>query len=514
LTPNRLISFIGDPPKPHEDQLSLGFKGYSLKQLKAVGLPVPDGFVVTTELFDVQQALRYEDLMADTRERIVAAVNRLEEASGRRFADPDRPLILSARSGSAFSMPGMMDTILNVGLDPEMIESMSHTPASAWGAWDCYRRYLQNVAMSCGADRDLFDDIMLRFKERYRVERKLQFTANQMREMATEYRIIGEGQGVEFHDDPTEQLIQAVFLVLRSWHSSSATAYRQQLQLAEAWGTAVIVQEMVFGNMSATSGSGVAFTRNPRSSTTGIGLYGDFTLCSQGEDVVAGLVHPLPVSEVQRLEYSPHLDTSLEAEFPEIYRELRRIASQLINVHGYEHQEIEFTFESSAAKDLHILQIRPMRLVGQESLPVFAQPDEVQEQLISSGIGVSGGAMSGLVAFSEIDARRCRSAQPDTNVILLRPDTVPEDIRLVLAVDGLLTARGGFTSHAAVTAKRLGKCCVVNCRDLIVDDTNNVARIAGHALLAGEAISIDGRSGLVYLGEHKVTDVGAPLQLW
>ncbi len=513
LTPNRLVSFIHDPLEPHEDQLCLGYKGYSLKQIKTLGFPVPDGFVVSTELFDVQEALGYEDLRADTSERLAAAVKRLEEVTGLGFGDSERPLMLAARSGSAFSMPGMMDTILNVGINQRLIEQMKMTPEQAWGAWDCYRRYLQNVAMSCGADRDLFDDIMLRFKERYRVEKKLQFTAAQMREMALEYRMVGERHGVEIHDDPVEQLIQAVYLVLRSWHSESARLFRQQLQLAEGWGTAVIVQAMVFGNMSASSGSGVAFTRDPRTSTTGIGLSGDFTMRSQGEDLVAGLVHPLPISEKQRLAYSPQLDTSLETELPEIYQGLKKVATQLINEHGYEHQEIEFTFESGDPKDLHILQIRPMRSMQQETVQVFSEPDRVQEHLIGSGIGVSGGAMSGLVAFSESDARRCRRTRPGVHVILLRPDTVPEDIGLVLAVDGLLTARGGFTSHAAVTAKRLGKCCVVNCKELVVDDANNVARIGGHALLAGDAISIDGRSGRVYLGEHEVTVLQASFRL-
>jgi len=513
LTPNRLVSFIHDPLEPHEDQLCLGYKGYSLKRIKTLGFPVPDGFVVSTELFDVEEALGYEDLRDDTSERITAAVTRLEEVTGRGFGDPDRPLMLAARSGSAFSMPGMMDTILNVGINQRLIEQMTMTPDQAWGAWDCYRRYLQNVAMSCGADRDLFDDIMLRFKERYRVEKKLQFTPAQMREMALEYRIVGERHGVEIFDDPVEQLIQAVYLVLRSWHSESARLFRQQLHLAEGWGTAVIVQAMVFGNMSASSGSGVAFTRDPRTSTTGIGLFGDFTMRSQGEDLVAGLVHPLPISEKQRLVYSAQLDTSLETELPEIYQELKRLASQLINEYGYEHQEIEFTFESGDAKDLHILQIRPMRSSQQETVQVFSHPDLVQGHLIGSGIGVSGGAMSGVVAFSESDARRCRRTRPEVKVILLRPDTVPEDIRLVLAVDGLLTARGGFTSHAAVTAKRLGKCCVVNCKELVVDDANNVARIGGQALLAGDAISIDGRSGRVYRGEQEVTDLQAPVRL-
>jgi pyruvate,orthophosphate dikinase len=307
--------------------------------------------------------------------------------------------------------------------------------------------------------------------------------------------------------------MQGVFLVLRSWYSDSARIYRQQLQMAEAWGTAVIVQEMVFGNMNSESGSGVAFTRNPRSSTTGIGLFGDFTMCSQGEDVVAGLVHPYPISEKQRLEYSSQLDTSLESRFPEIYRELRQIASQLINEYGYEHQEIEFTFESSSADDLHILQIRPMRLLRQEGVPVFADPDRVDRHFITSGIGVSGGAMSGLVAFSEADVSNCRSRRQECNVILLRPDTVPEDISLMLSVNGVLTARGGFTSHAAVTAKRLGKCCVVNCKDLVVDDSASVARIGNHTLRAGDPISIDGLSGRVYDGEHAVSELPAPVRL-
>jgi len=334
-----------------------------------------------------------------------------------------------------------------------------------------------------------------------------------MRQIALAYREEGASQGVEFVDDPADQLVQAILLVLRSWHSEPARLYRQHLQLADAWGTAVIVQRMVFGNMNASSGSGVVFTRNPRSSSTGIKLQGDFTILSQGEDVVAGLVHPYPVSERQRREQSPHLEHSLESRFPEIYRALKGYASKLINEHLYEHQEIEFTFSSAGADDLHILQIRPLRLVGQETLPVFADPAAVEEHLIGAGIGVSGGAMSGLVAFTATDVHRARTFHPEARVILLRPDTVPEDIRLVLSVDGLLTARGGSTSHAAVTAKRLGRCCVVNCRDLVVDDASNLARIGSRALLAGDAISIDGLSGRVYLGDHEVTRVAGRTRL-
>jgi len=417
-------------------------------------------------------------------------------------------LLLSARSGAAFSMPGMMDTILNIGLNQALLEAMDGGDESRWGAWDCYRRYLQNVAMSSGVDRDVFDEIMIRFKERYRVERKLEFTPQQMRQIALAYRETGEGHGVHFHDDPLEQLMQGVHLVARSWDGEPARLFRNQLQLAREWGTAVIVQRMVFGNMNPSSGSGVVFTRNPRTSTTGIGLFGDFTMCSQGEDVVAGLVHPYPVSEAQRVEYSPQLTMSLETEFPDVYRELMGIATRLINDHGYEHQEIEFTFSSGSPEDLHILQNRPMRVLRQAKVPVFADPEGMEDRAIGVGIGVSGGALNGVVAFGASDVRRLRTISPGVPVILMRPDTVPEDIGLVLSVDGLLTARGGFTSHAAVTAKLLGKCCVVNCSNLEVDDANSVARIGGHAVLAGDRIAIDGLSGGVYLGEHGIAEGG------
>ncbi len=502
----RQISFIGGPAAVHEDQIGLGYKGHSLKRLRALGLRVPDGFVVPTDLL----ASTVDDggLAEDVQREIRDAICRLEEITALRLGDPHRPLLLSARSGAAFSMPGMMDTILNIGLNRTLLGEMSGSPEARWGAWDCYRRYLQNVAMSCGVDRDVFDEMMVRFKERHRVERKLEFTPLQMQKIALAYREVGSEQGVEFEDEPVEQLMQAVALVARSWDGEPARLFRNQLQLAPEWGTAVIVQQMVFGNMNPTSGSGVVFTRNPRASTTGIGLFGDFTMCSQGEDVVAGLVHPFPVSEVQRIEYSPHLSLSLETEFPEIYRELKRIAASLINDHLYEHQEIEFTFCSGEARDLHILQNRPMRLLRQARVPVFADPAAMEDRVIGAGIGVSGGALSGVVAFDSGDVRRLRSAEPELAVILLRPDTVPEDIGLVVSVDGLLTARGGFTSHAAVTAKHLGKCCVVNCTNLEVDDSSGVARIGGHALLAGDRIAIDGLSGGVYLGEHRVAEVG------
>ena len=512
-SPNRLICFLHGGSDDEDDQLALGYKGYSLKRLCTLGLPVPPGFVVSTELFDIQGALGYQDLRRDTRERVIEALDRLEEISGHERGNPERPLVLSVRSGSAFSMPGMMDTILNVGLNVSLLEAMDDGGERAWGAWDCYRRYLQNVAMSCGADRDLFDDVMIRHKELRGVDFKLDFTAEQMKEMALEYRDVGERQGVKVLDDPADQLMQAIFLVLDSWDSKSARLYRRQLGLADGWGTAVIVQRMVFGNMNRESGSGVAFTTNPRSSTTVIGLFGDFTRCSQGEDVVAGLVSPSPISERQRKEYSPNVEGSLETEFPEIYGAIRRYAFELINEHGYEHQEIEFTFDSGDADGLFLLQTRPLRHTRTDDIKIFASPETLEEHLLGSGIGVSGGAMSGRVAFSESDVERLRSAHPDDRVILLRPDTVPEDIGVVLSVDGLLTARGGFTSHAAVTAKRLGKCCVVNCKGLSVDTANNVASIREQPILAGDLISIDGYSGQVWVGEHEIAGNRGPVQL-
>lgn len=511
--PDRLVSFFHHPLQDNDDQLSLGYKGYSLKHLHHLGLPVPEGFVLSTELFNLRAALDYPDLQTDVRERVVAAVRELERLVDRRLGDAERPLLLAVRSGSAFSMPGAMDTILNVGLDDVVLERLSDRPEAAWGTWDCYRRYVQNVAMSCGVSRDRFDATMLRFKDRFQVRRKAEFTGDQMRELAMEYRRVVEDEGIGIHSDPVEQLMQAVLLVLGSWDGRPAQIYRQQLQLADGWGTAVIVQAMVFGNMNADAGSGVVFTRDPRSSSTGIGLFGDFTIRSQGEDVVAGLVHPHPVSEKQRKIYAPDVETSLESRFPEIYGALHDIADRLLNEHGYEHQEIEFTFESADPEDLHLLQIRPMRLLRQGDVEVFADPEAMSGSLMTAGIGVSGGAMTGVVAFTSVDIRQARERNSERHVILLRPDTVPEDIHLVTAADGLVTARGGFTSHAAVTAKRLGKCCIVNCADLAISESENVARIGSKALLAGDVISIDGLSGRVYAGDHPVTPTGGPLRV-
>ncbi len=506
-SPEKLVSQMGEPLGEREDQLSLGYKGYALKKLKALSLPIPEGFIVSTELFDILPAMSYEDLRHDTRERILPAVHRLEEETGRELGNPDRPLLLSVRSGAAFSMPGMMDTILNVGMNDKLTEELSKKPNYGWTSWDCYRRFLQSFAMSCGVSRDVFDDIMIRHKDKYNVTRKLQFSPAQMREMAYEYKSTAAEHGVTFIEDPFDQLMKAIFLVIGSWDSDPARVYRKQMQLSDDWGTGVIVQRMILGNVNYDSGTGVVFTKDPRAFSTAVNLFGDFVMCSQGEDVVAGLVNPYPISEKQRKAYFPKLNISLEKIYPEIYSKLREIAVTLINGYGYEHQELEFTFETSKPQDLFILQTKPLSTSRDDAIPVFVSPEEVQKNLLGTGVGVSGGAMSGAVAFTEEGIRDLRASRPGENIILLRPDTVPEDIALVLAVDGLLTARGGATSHASVTAKRIGRTCVVNCADLFVSETKRFARIGMHELRPGDLISIDGHSGHVCAGKLEIKEL-------
>jgi len=506
---DRLVQPIQGETGGHADPLFIGAKGAGLRRLATLSLPVPPGFVLSTELFRILPALGHGALMDDTRRRIRQALEELEAATGRRLGDPEHPLLLSVRSGAAFSMPGMMDTILNVGLNEKIAEAMARDEVSAWTAWDSYRRFVQNVAMSRGVERDAFDAIMLDFKERHEIVRKMEFSAEQMKALAHRYRELAGQRGALPEDDPFEQLLQAVFLVLRSWSSEGARLFRQRLGLAEEWGTAVIVQRMVFGNLGPGSGSGVVFTRDPWSSRTGVELYGDFTRRSQGEDVVAGLVHPLPISEKQRLTRQRKETVSMETVFPEVYTRLREIAERLILEEGFEHQEIEFTFESERAEDLYLLQTRPLRLLRQEKTVVFAHTEELVRRLLTRGTGVSGGAISGAMAFTMDDIRRLKDEDPKLPVILVRPDTVPEDIPLLLQADGLLTSRGGATSHAAITAKRLGKVCVVNCHDLVVVEGEQAATIGNRSFHAGDMVSIDGVLGNVYEGRHEVLTMKA-----
>jgi len=501
--PERLVSPIHRPRRSTDDQRSLGFKGLGLKQMASYGHQVPEGFVLSTELFGALPAMSYRPLHDDTIARVRRALGRLERQTGRRLGDPGRALLLSIRSGAAMSMPGLMTTFVNVGLNVELAEKLSAGPQLGWATWDSYRRFLQSWAMSDGIDRDFFDGIMTEYKRRYGVAQKLDFSAEQMREIALAYRRDAREQGVEFIDDPFEQVVACIFKVIESWDSPHARLYRQYVGVAEEWGTAVIIQRMVFGNLGRGSGSGVTFTHNPLEPySRQVRLFGDFTVCSQGEDLVGGLVFPLPISEAQRLGSRTYRGTehSLERDYPDVYEQLLSVARELVGEHEYDPQEIEFTFESPDASGLYVLQ---KRAVVQERVADAAYFDTLSPNYgppVAVGMGVSGGAFSGRVAVSAAQIERLLDEAPDDDVVLLRPDTVPEDIAMIARVNAILTARGGATSHAAVTAKRLGKTAVVDCMDLEVVEREGSARLAGHELRPGDWLSIDGRTGNIFLG--------------
>ena len=300
--PERLISHISVAKPGTDDQITLGFKGLGLKQMASYGHQVPPGFILTTELFSAMPAMAYRPLFDDTLERLDASIARLQKETGLKLGDPDKLLTLSIRSGAAISLPGLMTTFVNVGLNDELAEALSRRPGFEWAAWDSYRRFLQTWAMASGIDRDFFDDIMTEFKLRSGIERKLDFPPEQMRALAQEYKQRATDQGVRFIDDPFRQVVGCVRKVLSSWDSPEARLYRRYAGLAAEWGTAVVVQRMVFGNLSRRSGSGVTFTRNPLEPySSQVRLFGDFTVRSQGEDLVGGLVFPWPVSEAQRM---------------------------------------------------------------------------------------------------------------------------------------------------------------------------------------------------------------------
>lgn len=497
-----LISHLRESHPATDDQMTLGYKGLGLKQLAQFGHNVPDCFIITTELFAAMPAMSYRPLYDDTLSRIRQAVERLEERTGLELGNPSRPLMLAIRSGAAFSMPGLMTTFVNVGLNDELAREISRIEGYEWTVWDSYRRFIQSWAMSSGIERGVFDGIMNLFKSRFGVRLKLDFSPEQMMEMALAYRRKAEGLGVAFIQDPFEQVVGCVHRVLDSWNSTHAGFFRRYVGIAEEWGTACVVQKMVFGNRSRHSGSGVTFTRNPNEPySRQVRLFGDFTVCSQGEDLVGGLVFPLPISEAQRKGNPTYagVDSSMESDYPGVYNALLAVAEELAS-RDYDPQEIEFTFESPSGNDLYILQKRVMISGGTTDAPYFASLIDGTVEPVAVGIGVSGGAYSGRTAVSPEQIEALLAENPEENVILLRPDTVPEDIAMIIRVQGILTARGGSTSHAAVTAKRLGKTAVVDCNRLEVDEVTGTAILAGNTLAAGDWISIDGRTGNIFLG--------------
>ena len=498
-----LISPFWKATPKMDNQVFIGNKAYHLKNLYLNGLPVPPGFVITTETFRRNETINtIPELRSEIHGMIRKFIGGLEKITKLKFGDPQHPLLLSVRSGTAISMPGAMDTLLNVGLNDEIAEAVAQDPDKGWTIWDSYRRLLQSWGMAKGIERDVFDDEINAYKQHTGVMMKADFSAEQMREMAMAYKRILDGHGVVFEQDSFKQLIDCVNMVIDSWNSERALAYRRHLGIAEDWGTAVIVQQMIFGNRSATSGTGVVFTQNPNRERPGVHLYGDFTLRSQGEDIVGGLVKPLPIGETQRKAAGLE-GPSMQTLLPDMYKKIYNTAVKLTEELGYSPQEIEFTFESDNPDDFYILQTRDQDLKNEEKPAVFVlSPDEMNQ--VGHGMGIGGGAMNGLAAFNALQIKELREQHPNENVILVRPDTVPDDIGMIFDCDGLLTARGGATSHAAVTAVRLGKVCVVSCDGLDVDIDDEFGSINGHPLQMGDKIAIDGNLGLVYLGHYKV----------
>ena len=488
-----------------DNQTFLGAKAHYLKKLYSYKFPVPPGFVLTTEWFRDRTAIKqFPEMYKAILGLIKDKVTELEKITKKKYGDPQNPLLLAVRSGTVISMPGAMDSILNIGMNDQIAESLSKLPGYGWAAWDSYRRLLQNWGMAHGIMRDEFDKIMVNFKELYKVKEKKTFSDKEMRTIAFSYKNLLDKHRVRFEECPFEQLIQAIIFVFQSWYNKRAQIYRKNLQIAEEWGTAVIVQEMVFGNINSESGTGVIFTKIPFEKSSEIVLYGDFSRRSQGEDIVSGLVHALPVSEFQNRK-SPRLKgNSLEEQFPEIYQELLRLAKELVYKRGYEHQEIEFTFKSKSKKDLYILQTRNYNLQNKKTIPVFTDP-AIHIHLVGTGIGIGRGAMNGIVAFNMKDLEMLAKKYPQKNKILIRPDTVPDDIAMIFECDGLLTARGGVTSHAAVTAAQLGKTCIVNCRQLIVMEKEKRCIINKTEFRTGDGIAIDAHLGNIYKGNYPIS---------
>ena len=502
--PDLIISPVHQETPEMDNQIFLGAKAYFLKKLYAHSFPVPPGFILTTELFRHRKAIiDHSELQKEVHCRFRQEIDKIEELTGKRLGDPAIPLLLSIRAGATLSMPGAMNTFLNVGMNDEIAEGMSSRPKMGWTTWDCYRRLLQGVGMAKGISRDEFDRIINRFKERHSVAHKIQFSVAHMREITLSYKELLAEHGVHLEQDAFQQVIQAIRLALDSWDSDRAMAYRKHLQIADEWGTAVIVQEMVLGNRNNRSGTGVLFTHDPHEDKPGVHLFGDFTLFSQGEDVVSGLVHTLPLSEKQRRGMTGNIRISLEKDFPEIFGGLLERSRQMIEEYGFVHQEIEFTFESPRKEDLYILQTRDHTPEQREKICVF-EVDKKAMKYLGSGIGIGGCAMNGILVFNMEDLREYAARFPDRKRIMVKPDTVPDDIDMIFECDGLLTARGGGTSHAAVTAVRLGKICVVNCKVLQVLETEKKCFIGGEEFHSGDEIAIDGRVGSIYRGNYPV----------
>ncbi len=486
----------------------LGNKGLNLIELKRLGIQVPNGFIITTEVFKCLDLIDNYIPASNNFQRLVThMLTQLEKTEGKKFGDPDNPLLLSIRSGSSISQPGMLDSFLNVGINEQIAENLAKKSENPWFAWDSYRRFIQAYGMVYGIQRDRFDDIIKSHKEKAAIKFKRYFTGDQMRDVALAYKQYLLDQGIEMVESPMDQLFLSIKKVFSSWNSKRAKSYRNIMGISNDWGTAATVQAMVFGNRSRESGSGVVFTHSPKLPGDAIRLWGDFTIGNQGEDVVSGLVKTLPISELQRELEGRDVKISLEERFPLVYEKLKTIVLQLIYEEGWNPQEMEFAFQGPKGEDVFILQARDLSLRDRKKVKRFdAAPEKLEKIRLGQGVGVSGGAMSGRIVFSLEEIDSFRRLDPDTSLILLRNDTVPDDILEIDAADGILTARGGLTSHAAVVTYNLDKTCVVGCKNLICNEEKGVCELNGVKMNTGDFISLDGQKGIVYQGQMKISN--------
>ena len=487
----------------------LGGKGANLAEMTILGIPVPQGFIVTTEACNKY----YNDgkvISEEVLEQIQNNIAKLEEITGKKFGSLENPLLVSVRSGARVSMPGMMDTILNLGLNDEAVEVVAKQTNNPRFAYDSYRRFVQMFSdVVMGVEKRLFENIIDEMKEARGVHYDTELTADDLKELVVKFKdLYKKEMKKDFPQDPKEQLVEAITAVFRSWDNPRAIVYRRLNDIPGEWGTAVNVQEMVFGNKGDTSGTGVAFSRNP--STGEKGIYGEYLMNAQGEDVVAGIRTPLPI-------------TKLNEQNPALYKQFINIVNKLEN-HYKDMQDMEFTIEEGKlfflqtrngkrtaqaalkiavdlvsegmlSKEEAILKVEPKQL---DSLlhPTFEATSLKNTKAIAKGLPASPGAACGKVAFTAEEAKE--RAEKGEKVVLVRLETSPEDIEGMIAAQGILTVRGGMTSHAAVVARGMGTCCVAGCGELKVDEEKRTLEVGGKVYTDKDYISIDGSTGNIY----------------
>ena len=496
----------------------LGGKGANLAEMSRLGLPVPQGFTVTTEACNAYYDAG-KTISQDIIDQIFEALAATEKESGKTFGDANEPFLVSVRSGSRASMPGMMDTILNLGLNDISVEGLAKKTNNPRFAYDSYRRFIQmfsDVVMDI--PKSNYEHLLEKMKEAKGVEADTDLDANDLKELVSQFLVKYEQlKGQPFPQDPKEQLIESITAVFRSWDNPRANTYRRLNQIPYNWGTAVNVQGMVFGNMGETSGTGVAFSRNP--STGEKELYGEYLFNAQGEDVVAGIRTPKPIAE-------------LATDNPSVYNEFVRLVD-ILEAHYKDMQDMEFTIEqgklyflqtrngkrtSQAALQIAIDLVNEGLLTKEQALlkvepnqldtllhPQFDAEDLANAEVLTTGLNASPGAATGRVAF-DADRARAMVAETKQPVILVRVETSPEDIEGMIVASGILTARGGMTSHAAVVARGMGKCCVSGASQLRIDEHNKTFSVNGQTFKEGDWISLDGSTGKVYNKQVKTVD--------